>query len=112
MPNHLHVILIIDRYGEFKSESKNNHPIYVKNPGGITGVKKPMLYHNISTAIRWFKGKTSFDSRKYNKDFAWQSRFYDHIIRSQTSLMKIQSYIEDNPKIWDRDRNNEIDINT
>ena len=35
--------------------------------------------------------------------FAWQPRFYDHIIRDQNSLDHIRAYIVDNPRNWDED---------
>ncbi|OGJ61308.1 hypothetical protein A3C37_04965 [Candidatus Peribacteria bacterium RIFCSPHIGHO2_02_FULL_53_20] len=38
-------------------------------------------------------------------DFAWQSRFYDHVIRSDRALENIRSYIRNNPRMWKRDRN-------
>jgi putative transposase len=39
-------------------------------------------------------------------EFAWQSRFYDHVIRDQKSLNKIRVYIRKNPEVWDRDELN------
>ena len=31
--------------------------------GGITGIHNPMLYKNLGTVIRWFKGRVSFECR-------------------------------------------------
>lgn len=104
IPNHLHGILIIDGIDHIKNTDDGNENNNKKS-GGITGNKNPMLHRNISTAVRGFKGKTTFDCRKINSEFAWQPRFYDHVIRSQTSFIKIQDYIENNPKMWNRDRN-------
>lgn len=39
-------------------------------------------------------------------DFAWQTRFYDHIIRDTKSLNRIREYIRNNPHKWEHDRNN------
>jgi putative transposase len=36
-------------------------------------------------------------------DFAWQSRFYDHIIRNEKSLENIRTYIVNNPARLDLD---------
>ncbi len=36
-------------------------------------------------------------------DFAWQPRYYDHIIRNYESLQKISEYIMNNPKNWNID---------
>lgn len=38
--------------------------------------------------------------------FQWQPRFYNHIIRNEKSLNKIREYIQTNPAMWERDRNN------
>ncbi len=39
-------------------------------------------------------------------DFAWQSRFYDHIIRDEKSLDRIRAYIRYNPLKWPQDSEN------
>jgi hypothetical protein len=44
-------------------------------------------------------------------DFAWQSRFYEHIIRNEKELSRIREYIQDNPLKWDLDRENPISKN-
>lgn len=36
--------------------------------------------------------------------FAWQSRFYDHIIRDAESFDRIQQYIVNNPLNWKKDK--------
>ncbi len=38
-------------------------------------------------------------------DFAWQTRFYDHIIRDRDDLDRIRRYIQENPTKWEMDRN-------
>jgi putative transposase len=61
--------------------------------------------HSISKIIRWYKGKCTYEIRKkYNPDFKWQSRFYDHIIRNEKSYQKIKEYIRYNPNQWEDDR--------
>ena len=37
-------------------------------------------------------------------NFAWQSRFHDHIIRDADSFERIRNYIENNPKNWNKDK--------
>ena len=39
-------------------------------------------------------------------DFAWQSNYYEHIVRDEQSLFNIREYIKNNPANWDNDRNN------
>jgi REP element-mobilizing transposase RayT len=91
MPNHMHGILMIDNH--------RPSPITEIN-GGFTGIKNPMFHENISRIIRWYKGRCSFEIRKTNADFAWQPRFYEHIIRDTQSFERIQNYIFNNPSKW------------
>jgi len=75
-----------------------------ENRGGFSGDKNPMLHENISKIIRWYKGRCSFECRKINANFAWQSRFHDHIIRNSKSFENIQNYIFENPLNWKNDK--------
>lgn len=62
-----------------------------------------MNHENISRIIRWYKGRCSFEMRKIHADFAWQTRFHDHIIRNDQSFQNISNYIINNPKKWGDD---------
>jgi putative transposase len=57
--------------------------------GAIIGQVK-----SICTKRIWAIGQT---------DFAWQARFYDHIIRNEASLKRIREYIVNNPAKWKED---------
>ncbi|MDZ7694017.1 MAG: hypothetical protein U5K69_23340 [Balneolaceae bacterium] len=57
--------------------------------------------------VNHFKGAiTKWCNANGHEYFAWQSRFYDHIIRNEKSLQKIRKYIYDNPLRWQIDREN------
>ncbi len=73
------------------------------NTGGITKQNNPLLYKNLSSIIRWYKGRTTFDIRKMHTNFVWQSRFYDHIIRNEEEFYRISEYIICNPQNWQTD---------
>ncbi|WP_417430670.1 transposase [Halpernia sp.] len=105
MPNHTHGILIINNpFVETRFiASLNNNDEPPHKIGGITGNKNPMLHQNISTIIRWYKGRCKFEINKISKGFDWQSRFHDHIIKNSKSFENIQNYIENNPANWDDD---------
>ena len=112
MPDHVHVILIIDDC--LRAETGRNHqrPVQDKNNtavlknairGGITGENNPMLEKNsIGRIIRWYKGRVSYEIRNKYPDvyFQWQSRYYDRIIRDENELYKIKNYIINNPLAW------------
>jgi len=125
MPNHVHGIIWINndkktnenndderidgtRRDAINRVSTTNLNEKQKISGGITGNNNPMFHKNLSRIIRWYKGRCTFEINKLKKyyGFAWQSRFHDHIIRDETALNKIREYILLNPKLWDRDRNN------
>ena len=85
-------------------------------------MKNPSLNHDsLSNIIKWYKGRCSFEINRRdaincvstNIGFAWQSRFYDHVIRDGrdainrvSTLNRIREYIQTNPQMWERDRNN------
>ena len=66
-----------DMIGTFKSLSQNEYSFHVRNNG-------------------W----PPFRKR------LWQLRFHDHIIGSDDELIRIRTYIRDNPENWDDDENN------
>lgn len=60
---------------------------------------------NISSIIRGFKSSCTKKIRESGSHtFAWQKGFYDHIIRNQKSLSKIEECIRENPQRWHDDR--------
>ena len=99
MPNHIHGILI-----------KTN-----ANVGDIGQPPQPFIsighqrFQNIgkdsiSSIIGSYKSAVTKHACRLGYDFAWQSRFYDHIIRDDKSFLKIQSYIVENPLKWKDDK--------
>lgn len=97
MPNHMHGILVIDEP-------------HVETPKLGVSTNKHWKSGTIGVIINQFKRICTINARKINPDFAWQPRFYDHIIRDEESLENIQNYIHKNPQMWYRDRNNKIGI--
>lgn len=79
MPDHVHEIIVIDK------------PV-----NDIT------LSYTISSIIGSYKSVVSKYAHKINPGFAWQSRFYDHIIRNEKSLKRIMEYIINNPSKWNK----------
>ena len=74
MPNHFHGILFI-------AEQKE----------GVT----------LGLIINQFKAECTKDIRNMGlKDFAWQPRFHDHIVRNAKDLERVQRYIRENPAAW------------
>ena len=38
----------------------------------------------------------------------WQRNYYEHVIRNEEDLKRIRAYIHDNPRQWERDRENPL----
>lgn len=100
MPNHIHGIVIIDK----KEHRQNNAGMVETKIDGFAGNKNPMLNDNLSRIIRWYKGRCSFEIRKIQPGFNWQSRFHEHIIRNDAEYNRIQNYIEANIENWGKDK--------
>lgn len=124
MPNHLHAILKIDNSKLYTSSITNLtledisefdkifrrvprklKTLQIKNqPGGCTGMFNPMLYENLSTALRAYKAKCTTEIRKLNPAFGWHPKFYDHFIVDKEEYKRIFYYIKNNPKNWKDDK--------
>ncbi len=61
---------------------------------------------SLSTIIRSYKSVVTKNARQIHADFAWQSRFHDHIIRNDESFLIISNYIINNPINWKGDKFN------
>ena len=57
----------------------------------------------LSSIVGSYKSAVSRHAHRLGYDFSWQSRFYDIIIRDYSALIKIQSYIWNNPINWKED---------
>lgn len=55
---------------------------------------------NLPSIIRGFKSAVTINAQRINPDFAWQPRYYEHIIRDDKSYNQIRNYIIDNPENW------------
>ncbi|MFN4212728.1 MAG: transposase [Microgenomates group bacterium] len=93
MPNHLHGIVII-----------KPHSIIVRNGRDRSLLVKIKPLSDFIGAFKTTSSKMIHQSGL--NDFQWQKSFYDHIIRNKKSLFAIRQYIKDNPKNWEKDRNN------
>ena len=86
MPNHFHGVVIINDVET--------------GPAPSLQMKRPALGNIVGS----FKSAVSKWAHKNNyNNFKWQSRFYDHIIRNESDLRRIRTYIQNNPLKWELD---------
>ncbi|MDH3503539.1 MAG: transposase [Nitrospirota bacterium] len=94
MPNHLHGILVIN-VGAGKTSRRD------------VSTKSRLTAHSLGAIIGQFKSVCTKRIRGAGfPQFAWQARFYEHIIRDESSLGNICQYIVDNPAKWELDDDN------
>lgn len=106
MPNHFHGILIIDD-SEVGIEAGRDLPKF-KGTSHDMSLQKNIKIKSLSELIGAFK-TTSSKQIRINlglAEFQWQRSFYDHIIRTEQSLIKIREYIQNNPAKWHLDKYN------
>jgi REP element-mobilizing transposase RayT len=111
MPNHVHGIIMIDNLLNDNRRDVDLSRLNLDTDAmnGVATTSKimiknnPMQQQNLSKVIRWYKGRITFEVRKTNPFFAWQSRFHDRIIRNQDEYNRISDYIKHNPLNWKED---------
>ena len=59
--------------------------------------------NTISSIIGSYKSAVSRHSHRLGFEFAWQSRFFDHVIRDGDAFQRISEYINHNPLNWHED---------
>ena len=111
MPNHLHGIVVIEdtrgnvtpRRDVACNVSTEERP---RNASTMMARISPRP-GSLSVVVRSYKAAVSrFCHLNGDSSFAWQPRFYDHIIRDEQSLYDIREYIINNPTKWELDRDN------
>ena len=104
MPNHIHGIIII---GENEYNSDRRDAMHRVSTHTQTNTAKNQFgpqRKNLASIIRGYKSAVTTYARKNQIDFAWQRRFYEHIIRSPDDYDRISKYIAENPENWNQDK--------
>lgn len=129
MPNHLHGIIeircqwedfeqkrklgLINMFSEYMVETQQ---CCVSTAETKNSIKSKTFYKlkpkSLPVIIRSFKSiSTKTINQKFpHLNFSWQSRYYDHIIRSEKSLFEIRKYIQENPLKWALDSDNPLNF--
>jgi len=82
MPNHIHLILIIDK-------------VYPDGPSKAPAPTNAIIPHFISTLKRFCHRDAGL--------VLFQRSYHDHIIRNEQDYLRIWQYIENNPARWKED---------
>lgn len=109
MPNHIHGIIAINNNGgngmvfvPYTERVVSPHDVDAKTIG------QRRFQHQgsgtLSSIVGSYKSAVSRHAHRLGYDFAWQSRFYDRIIRHNDALTRVQTYIVNNPLNWKEDK--------
>lgn len=126
MPNHMHGIIILENEPELRRDLI--HQVSDDKPGKdenelskardlinqISTNKKESSNHQwilmkqkglqLGKVVRHYKAKVSREIRReIDDEFAWQSNYFEHIIRNDDDLNRIRDYIQKNPLKWEMD---------
>ena len=92
MPEHFHALISIG-----KNPYNGKDTILTGNNEIKCNSFKPQS-NNLSSVIRGFKSSVTQYCRLNNLDFNWQTRYHDIIVKDPFQFVRIQKYIQDNPK--------------
>ncbi|MFB6317842.1 transposase [Saccharicrinis sp. FJH54] len=116
MPDHMHGIVIIDKKDKLNKqepvETEMQEPVETSDSGVSTGSEYPEQIAaamekwkpgTLGVIINQYKRAVTINARKVNPEFAWQSRYYEHIIRTYQSFERIKRYINLNTVNWKKE---------
>lgn len=90
MPNHVHGILHLPErvVGTLPATSISMMSAISPKAGSLSAI------------VRSYKSAVSREAGRAGLAFAWQPRFYEHVVRSEESYLQISEYILGNPLMW------------
>jgi len=112
MPNHWHAIVVID--GNKTPYVRRESPMQCVETGRAPSLRNNAPINKImqridsskgwlSIAIGGIKSAVTKFAHDNKIDFAWQTRFHDHIIHNPIEMNRIAKYIKNNPITWNTD---------
>lgn len=121
MPNHIHGIIAINNNVNNGDNIATTHDMVATHaveathalplqsqPQSAKTIGQRRFQHQgsgtLSSIVGSYKSAVSRHAHRLGYDFAWQSRFYDRIIRNNYALTRVQTYIANNPLNWKEDK--------
>ena len=112
MPNHVHGIIylyetvrasLVDAHNSQESENSRATTRVAPTVGGVVGAFKSQ------STVEYVRGVRARGWRRF-RNRLWQRNYYEHIVRGDKSLGKIERYILDNPANWSLDPENPLNL--
>ncbi len=109
MPNHIHAIIVLHRTVGAPlvgaQSTPNRATTRVALLGDVIGAYKSL------TTVEYVGGVQARGWTRF-RDRLWQRNYYEHIVRDDESLGRIEGYILDNPANWSLDEENPLNVST
>lgn len=104
MPNHFHGVIEIGE-NKFNDARRRDAMPCVSTPQTElrTYVFAPQS-KNLAAIIRGFKSAVTTQAKNFDKNFAWQERYHDRIIRNREEFLRTVEYVNKNVERWRDDR--------
>lgn len=105
MPNHIHGIIEI----QYDDNDNNINNVETIHESSLQGNHRLLCRRKMLIPIVIGKFKMITSKQIHNagyRNFAWQTGYYDHVIRNGESLNNVREYIRLNPLRWESDRKN------
>jgi putative transposase len=112
MPNHLHGIIILNADDNMNTTAKSGlnvetgHALSLQQQSLTPGEQRfrNQGKNTLSSIVGGYKSAVTKHANRLKFNFAWQTRFHDHIIRDEQSFQTISNYIINNPMSWTQDK--------
>jgi len=103
MPNHIHGIVILTSVGVGPGAC----PVKGQPQGVAPTLSLPDVVHRFKslTTARYRRGVMQRGWPGFCNRL-WKRNYYEHVIRGGDELDRIRRYVEDNPRMWEMDREN------
>ena len=106
MPNHMHAIVILE--GDVRRGVPWNAPTILPaswpaspHQGGPSRASISPAAGTLGVIVRAYKAAVTTRARGAGlRDRVWQRGFYEHVIRDEDELIRLEEYIRDNPIRW------------
>lgn len=108
MPNHIHLIVVVDmsHVETVHAPSQTNTVQTRRWKNDVVDEKMQMISrrkNKLSFLVGSIKSNITRYANQKRIEFAWQSRFHDHIVRNIDELNNIAAYVENNVVNWHED---------
>jgi len=130
MPNHVHGIILLNgnderpqvipnindgphvetrhalslQQNEPTDSNETRHALSLQNTTPAQQRFQNQGKNTLSSIVGGYKAAVTKHANRLKFDFAWQPRFYDHIIRDEQSFQMISNYILNNAQNWSQDK--------